>query len=194
MQEVRTDNLNTQDRYIPRLLKLYREVVIPKMKEKFGYTNNLAVPRLLKIVINMGVGEGTSDPKIVEEVASELALISGQKAKITRAKKAISNFKLRKGMPIGCCVTLRRYRMYEFLERLIVVAIPRIRDFRGLSSNSFDDRGNYTFGINEQSIFPEINLDKIKRAQGMNITLCTSARTKEEAKALLEFLGFPFRR
>ncbi len=182
------------ERYIPNLLRLYRERVIPQMQDKFGYPNPLAVPRLIKIVANMGIKEATTDPKLTEKAAEELALITGQRPKICRARKAISNFKLKKGMPIGCCVTLRRYRMYEFLERLIVVAIPRIRDFRGFSPHSFDGRGSYTFGLSEQNVFAELELDKISRTQGMNITLQTNAQTDQEAKELLSLLGFPFRK
>jgi len=182
-----------KEKYVPRLLKLYREEIIPKMMEKFSYKNKMAVPRLIKIVVSMGIGEATSNPSLVEKHAQELALITGQKPKITRARKAVSNFRLRKGMSIGCCVTLRRCRMYEFLDRLIVTAIPRIRDFRGLSANSFDGRGNYSFGVSEQTIFPEVNLDKVDRTQGMNITICTSAKTDEEAFWLLKFFGFPFK-
>ena len=191
MQKMQEADL--KEKYIPRLLKLYREEIIPKMMEKFSYKNKMAVPRLIKIVVSMGIGEATSNPSLVEKHAQELALITGQKPKITRARKAISNFKLKKGMPIGCCVTLRRYRMYEFLDRLIVTAIPRIRDFRGLSPHSFDGRGNYSFGVSEQTIFPEISLDKVERTQGMNITICTSAKTDEEAFWLLKFFGFPFK-
>jgi len=191
MQKMQEADL--KEKYIPRLLKLYREEIIPKMMEKFSYKNKMAAPRLIKIVVSMGIGEATSNPSLVEKHAQELALITGQKPKITRARKAISNFKLKKGMPIGCCVTLRRYRMYEFLDRLIVAAIPRIRDFRGLSLNSFDGRGNYSFGVSEQTIFPEISLDKVDRTQGMNITICTSAKTDEEAFWLLKFFGFPFK-
>ena len=185
---------NLKESYTPRLLKDYRESIVPALKEKLGFKNSLAVPRLLKIVINMGLGEATSDSKIVEKAAEELSMIAGQKAKICRARKPISNFKLRKGIPIGCCVTLRKNMMYEFLDRLITVATPRIRDFRGLPANSFDGRGNYTFGLTEQSIFPELNLDKISKTQGMNITINTSARTDEEGKALLLSFGFPFRK
>ncbi len=191
MQKMQQGNL--KEKYIPRLLKIYREEIIPRMVEKFSYKNKLAVPRLLKIVVNMGIGEATGNPSLVEKHAQELALITGQKPKVTRARKAISNFKLKKGMAIGCCVTLRRYRMYEFLDRLIVTAIPRIRDFRGFSSHSFDGRGNYSFGVSEQTIFPEINLDKVDRTQGLNITVCTSANTDEEAFWLLKFFGFPFK-
>jgi large subunit ribosomal protein L5 len=186
--------VNSKENYIPRLLKLYREEIIPKMKEKFGYNNDFAVASLVKIVVNMGVGEATGDSKLVEKASEELALITGQKPKICRARKAISNFKLKKGMPVGCCVTLRRYRMYEFLDRLISVAIPRVRDFRGFSSHSFDGRGNYNFGLPEQTVFAEINLDKVVRTQGMNITIHTTAKSDEESRELLRLFGFPFRR
>jgi large subunit ribosomal protein L5 len=185
---------NLKEKYIPRLLKQYRETISPALKEKLGIKNELAVPRLIKIVINMGIGDATSDSKIVDKAAEELSLIAGQKAKICRARKPISNFKLRKGIPIGCCVTLRKNMMYEFLDRLITVATPRIRDFRGLPANSFDGRGNYTFGLLEQNIFPEINLDKISRTQGMNVSINTSAKTDEAAKELLLAFGFPFRK
>jgi len=180
--------------YIPRLLALYREEIIPKMRDRFKYNNVLAVPRLSKITINMGIGSAGGDIKIIEKLARDLSMITGQHPKITRAKKPISNFKIRKGMAIGCCVTLRRYRMYEFLDRLISVAIPRIRDFRGFSPSSFDGMGNYTFGLTEQIIFPEIDIDKVERTQGMNIAINTSAYTDEEAKELLVLFGFPFRR
>ena len=183
-----------KEKYIPRLLKVYREEIIAKMQEKFSYKNALAVPRLLKIVINMGVGAAITDPKLTEKAAEELAIIGGQKAKICRSRKPISNFKLKKGVPVGCCINLRRYRMYEFLDRFITIAAPRIRDFRGLPPNSFDGSGNYTFGLTEQNVFPELEPDKITRAQGMNITIQTSARTDKEAKELLNLLGFPFRR
>jgi large subunit ribosomal protein L5 len=183
-----------KEKYIPRLLKLYRQDIIAKMREKFNYKNNLAVPRLKKIVINMGVGEATSDPKVTEKACEELAIIVGQKPKVCRARKAISNFKLKKGVAIGCCTTLRRYRMYEFLDRLIVTAIPRIRDFRGLPPNSFDGRGSYTFGLSEQSVFPELEMDKLTKTQGMNITIHSSAKSDEEARELLKLFGFPFRR
>jgi large subunit ribosomal protein L5 len=183
-----------KEKYIPRLLKAYREEIVPKMKEKHGFKNDLAVPRLLKIVINMGVGAAITDSKIIEKASDELAMLSGQKPKICRARKPISNFKLRKGLPIGCCVTLRKYRMYEFLDRLISVAFPRIRDFRGFSAHSFDGSGNYTFGLTEQSIFTELNIDKITRTQGMNISIHTSASNDEEGKDILTFFGFPFRR
>lgn len=182
------------EKYVPRLLTLYRNEIIPKMKDKFKYTNNLAVPRLIKIVINMGVGIATTDAKLIESAAEQLAQITGQKAKICRARKPISNFKLKENVPIGCCVTLRKARMYEFLDRLITVAAPRIRDFRGFSPRSFDGKGNYTMGLLEQNIFTEINLDKVTRAQGMNITFQTNAISDEEAKELLKLFGFPFRK
>ena len=170
-----------EEKYVPRLLKIYREEIIPKMIEEFKYKNRMQVPRLLKIVVNMGIGEATGDPKLVEKAAEELAFITGQRPKITRARKPISNFKLKKGMAIGCCVTLRKARMYEFLDRLITAAIPRIKDFRGFSPHSFDGKGNYNFGLSEQTVFPEINIDKVERTQGMNITICTSSRDDEEA-------------
>lgn len=185
---------NLEQQYIPRLLEKYKREIIPHLREKFNYKNIYQVPKLKKIVINMGVGEATSDTKLVEKAAQDLTVISGQKAKITRARKPISNFKIRKGMAIGCCVTLRHYRMYEFLDRLITVAVPRIRDFRGFPVNSFDGQGNYTFGLTEQTIFPEIDLDKLDKTRGMDITIVTSAETDEEAKVLLIALGFPFRR
>lgn len=183
-----------EKKYTPRLLKRYREEIVPRLKDKLQLTNNLAVPRLLKIVVNMGLGEATSDPKIIEKAAQELGMITGQKAKVCRSRKAISNFKIRKGQAIGCCVTLRKSMMYEFFDRLITVAIPRIRDFRGFSPRSFDRQGNYTFGLSEQGIFPEIELDKISRTQGMNISINTSAVDDEGARELLKSFGFPFRR
>jgi large subunit ribosomal protein L5 len=183
-----------KEKYIPTLLKTYRDKIVPALKQKFSYTNTLAVPRLVKIVVNMGVKEATGEPKLTEKAAEELAIITGQKAKICRARKPISNFKLKKGVPIGCCVTLRRYRMYEFLERFITVATPRIRDFRGFPANSFDGRGNYNFGLSEQNVFPELETDKITRTQGMNISIHTTAKTDQEAKELLSAFGFPFRK
>jgi large subunit ribosomal protein L5 len=185
--------IEQKEKYIPRLLKLYRESVVPALKSKLGYSSDFAVPRLIKIVINMGVGAATADAKIAEKAAEELATISGQKAKICRSRKPISNFKLKQNVPIGCCVTLRKARMYEFLDRFITAAVPRIRDFRGFSAHSFDGRGNYTFGLTEQSIFPEINLDKMSKTQGMNISIHTSAKNDSQAKELLGALGFPFR-
>ncbi|MBP7088618.1 MAG: 50S ribosomal protein L5 [Candidatus Omnitrophica bacterium] len=181
------------NKYTPRLLKLYREKIIFEFKEKFGYKNNLSVPKLIKIVVSMGVGEAISDRKILDKAAEELALITGQKAKICCSRKAISNFKLRKDMPIGCCVTLRKNMMYDFLDRLITTAVPRIRDFRGFSPNSFDGNGNYTFGLSEQNIFPEVDLDKVSRTQGMNISIHTNAKNDKEGRDLLKAFGFPFR-
>jgi len=177
----------------PRLLEKYRNEIIPQMMEKFNFKNKLQVPCLEKIVINMGVGQAASDSKIIEEPMKELALITGQKPIITRAKKAISNFKLKKGMPVGLKVTLRGARMYEFFDRFINVALPRIRDFRGISSNSFDKNGNYSIGLNEQTIFPEIDIDKVQRNQGMDVTICTTAKSKEDAYKLLKLFGMPFR-
>lgn len=179
---------------VPRLLLKYRDEIIPAMMERFGYKNKLQVPRILKIVVNMGVGEGSGDIKIIEKAAEELSLITGQKPIITRAKKAIANFKIREGQPVGCKVTLRRKRMFEFLDRLINVALPRIRDFRGLSIDSFDQGNNYTLGLSEQLTFPEIDYDKIQRPQGMNITIRTTAKSREEAIEFLRLFGMPFQR
>ncbi|MBI4358439.1 MAG: 50S ribosomal protein L5 [Candidatus Omnitrophica bacterium] len=178
----------------PKLLETYRTGVVPIMMKEFQYTNPLAVPRIEKIVVNMGVKEGAQDIKILEHLAHELAQITGQKPVITKAKKSISAFKLRQGMPIGLMVTLRRARMYEFMERLFNVAMPRIRDFRGFPATSFDSSGNYSLGIQEQIIFPEVEYDKMKKLQGMDITFVTTTRKKEEAKRILELLGFPFRK
>ncbi len=175
------------------LRKLYQDEVSPALQQRFGYKNVMQVPRLEKIVINMGLGEATKDKKILEVAQADLAKISGQKPVITRARKSVAGFKIREGWPIGCKVTLRRGRMYEFLERFIHVASPRIRDFRGFSPRSFDGRGNYNLGIREQLIFPEIDYDEIDRVRGMDITVSTTARTDEEGKALLEGFGFPFR-
>ncbi|MCX7919461.1 MAG: 50S ribosomal protein L5 [bacterium] len=177
---------------MPRLKKLYRDKVAHELSKQFGYSNIMQVPRLLKIVVNMGVGEGARDIKALDAAVNDLALITGQKPIITRAKKSIANFKIRAGMPVGCKVTLRGARMYEFFDRLVNIAIPRIRDFRGLSPRSFDGRGSYTFGIREQLIFPEIDLDKVTRTQGMDITIVTTAKTDQEARELLRRLGMPF--
>ena len=179
--------------YVPALKKLYREEIIPALVKKFGYATPMAAPRLLKITINEGVGEGTQDRKVVEDAAAELALITGQKAVITNSRKDISNFKLRKGMPVGCKVTLRDVKMYEFLEKLIRVTLPRIRDFNGIA-DSMDGRGNYTLGIKEQIIFPEVDIDKNPRIHGMEITFVTTARTDEECHALLAAFGLPFKK
>jgi len=176
-----------------RLKEKYLKEVVPSLKKEFGYRNDLQVPHVDKIVVNIGLGEAIQNIKALDNAVAELALISGQKPIITKAKRSISNFKLRSGMPIGCCVTLRRERMYEFLDRLLNVTLPRVRDFRGVPGKSFDGRGNYSLGIREQIIFPEINYDKIEKIRGMNITIVTTARTDEEAKALLKHLGMPFR-
>lgn len=180
------------DTYTPRSKKLYDETIIKAMTEKFGYKNPMQVPKIEKIVLNMGVGEATQDKKKVTSAAEEMELIAGQKPVITRAKKSIAQFKLREGMPIGAKVTLRRERMFEFLDRLVTIAMPRIRDFRGLNPKSFDGRGNYAFGIKEQIIFPEINYDRIEKVRGMDIIVTTTAKTDEEARELLRLFGFPF--
>ena len=181
------------DGYTPRMRKLYDETIAKAIIEKFGYKNALEIPRIEKIVLNMGVGEATQDKKRVEQAASEMELIAGQKPVITKAKKSIAQFKLREGMPIGAHVTLRGARMWEFLDRLTAVALPRIRDFRGLSPKQFDGNGNYTFGLTEQSMFHEIDQDKIDRVRGMDITVVTTATNDDEGRALLKQLGFPFK-
>ncbi len=180
--------------YVPRLLEKYRKEVIPAMMKRFGYKNVMEVPRIEKIVVNMGVGEAKEDMKALEGAMKELALITGQKPLLRKAKKSVASFKIRKGMPIGCKVTLRGKRMYEFLDRLINAALPRVRDFRGLSPHSFDGRGNYSLGIKEQLIFPELTYDDIERVRGMDITIVTTAETDEEAMELLRLLGMPFAR
>jgi large subunit ribosomal protein L5 len=180
------------DTYIPRFKQRYEDQITKAMIEKFGYTNRLEVPRLVKITLNMGVGEASQDKKKVQVAADEMELIAGQKPVITKAKKSIAQFKLREGMPIGCKVTLRRDRMYEFLDRLVTIAMPRIRDFRGLNPKSFDGRGNYAMGIKEQIIFPEISYEKIEKVRGMDIIVTTTARSDEEAHELLRLFGFPF--
>ena len=181
-----------QATYTPRLKEDYDERIVAAMTEKFGYKNRMEVPRLDKIVINMGVGEATQDKKKVEAAASEMQLIAGQKPVITKAKTSIAQFKLREGMPIGCKVTLRRERMFEFLDRLVTVALPRVRDFRGLNPKSFDGRGNYAMGLKEQIVFPEINYDQIDKVRGMDIIVTTTAKTDEEARELLRLFNFPF--
>ncbi|MGV1684963.1 50S ribosomal protein L5 [Sphingopyxis sp. NJF-3] len=180
------------DNYTPRMRKLYDDKIVKAMTEKFGYKNVMEVPKLEKITLNMGVGDAVQDKKKVEIAASEMELIAGQKPVVTKAKKSIAQFKLREGMPIGCKVTLRRERMYEFLDRLITIAMPRIRDFRGVSATSFDGRGNYAMGLKEQIIFPEINYDRIDTVRGMDVIVTTTARTDEEARELLKLFGFPF--
>lgn len=176
----------------PRLLERYKDHISPEMTKIFGYKNRMEVPRLSKIVINIGLGEATQDIKLLEAAVSELAMITGQRPVITKSKKAIANFKIRKGSSIGCKVTLRRARMYEFLDRMIAVSIPRIRDFRGLSTTSFDQGGNYAFGLDEQLIFPEVDVDKVTKVHGMDIIICTTAKTRDEAFELLRLLGMPF--
>ncbi|MBV9217786.1 MAG: 50S ribosomal protein L5 [Methylobacteriaceae bacterium] len=178
---------------MPRMKKLYAEAIRPKLVQEFGYKNPMQVPRLSKIVLNMGVGEAVNDTKKVQAAAGDLALIAGQKPVITRARKAISTFKVRENMPIGAKVTLRKVRMYEFLDRLVTVALPRVRDFRGLNPKSFDGRGNFSLGIKEHIIFPEINYDKTEAVLGMDIIVCTTAKSDDEARALLRGFNFPFR-
>ena len=181
------------DGYSPRLRKMYDEVVLPKLMEEFGYKSRMEAPQIEKIVLNMGVGDAVNDTKKVTTAAADLALIAGQKPVITHARKAISTFKVRENMPIGCKVTLRKTRMYEFLDRLVTIALPRIRDFRGLNPKSFDGRGNYAMGIKEHLIFPEIDYDKAESTLGMDIIVCTTAKTDDEARALLRAFNFPFR-
>lgn len=178
--------------YTPRQKLAYDEQIAKAMTEKFGYTNPLQVPRLTKITLNMGVGEASQDKKKVQTAAEEMELIAGQKPVITKAKKSIAQFKLREGMPIGCKVTLRRDRMYEFLDRLVTIAMPRIRDFRGLNPKSFDGNGNYAMGLKEQIVFPEISYDRIEKVRGMDIIVTTTAKTDDEARELLRLFGFPF--
>jgi len=176
-----------------RLKDKYLQEVLPQLKEEFRYTNNLQVPRLSKVVINMGIGEAIQNAKVLDSAQADLTAVSGQKPLVTRAKKSIAGFKLRKGMPIGCKVTLRRERMYDFLDKLLNVALPRIRDFKGVSPKSFDGRGNYNLGLKEQIIFPEINYDKIDKVRGMDVCIVTAAKSDEEARSLLQRLGMPFR-
>jgi len=178
--------------YVPRLKKKYREEVVPALMKQFGYRNVMQVPRLVKICVNKGVGEAAQNKKVLDEAIEEIRLITGQHPVVRRAKKSISNFKIRKGMPVGVSVTLRGDRMYEFFDRLVTLALPRMRDFRGVSDRSFDGRGNYTLGIPEQIIFPEIDVDKVERISGFDITFVTTAKTDEEAYALLKLLGMPF--
>ncbi|MYF93357.1 MAG: 50S ribosomal protein L5 [Gemmatimonadetes bacterium] len=178
--------------YEARLKKHYREEVLPQLKARFSFKNNMQVPCLQKVIVNMGVGEAVQEPKVLEGAVSELTAITGQKPAIRHAKKAISNIKWRVGMPVGCMVTLRGGRMYDFLDRLISFALPQVRDFRGVSPRSFDGRGNYNLGIKEQIIFPEINYDMIDQVRGMNITIVTSAKSDEEGRELLQLLGMPF--
>ena len=176
-----------------RLEKIYKDQIVPKLVERFGYQNIMQVPRITKITLNMGVGEAVADKKLLENASGDLIKIAGQKPVTTKAKKAIAGFKIRAGYPIGCMVTLRGERMYEFLDRLVTVALPRVRDFRGISGKAFDGRGNYNLGVKEQIIFPEIEYDKVDKVRGLNISITTTAKTDEEAKALLTAFRFPFR-
>ena len=176
-----------------RLLEQYRTEIVPRMKERFGYTNSLAVPRIEKIVINMGIGEAIREPKLLESATRDLAVIAGQKPIVTHARASVSGFKLRKGMNIGCKVTLRGLRMYEFLDRLISTAIPRVRDFRGLNPNSFDKAGNFSMGVSEQTIFPEVNIDKVETPQGMDVVMTIKSSSPAESLELLRLFGMPFR-
>ena len=193
-QKVRTPKVvNKKETYIPNMLKIYRNVVVPNMVSRFNYENSMQVPKLLSIALNMGLGDAKTNSKKLESAIKEMALIAGQKPLITKSKSDISNFKIRKGYPVGCKVTLRSTKMYEFFERLICIALPRSRDFRGLSFKSFDGRGNYNFGVKEQIIFAEINYDDIDSVRGLNITLSTSAKSDEEAYWLLKEFGFPLR-
>ena len=191
-QNTGADKAGTEVAYTPRMRKMYDETIIKAMTEKFGYKNVMEIPRLDKIVLNMGVGEATQDKKKVDQAASEMELIAGQKPVVTKAKKSIAQFKLREGMPIGVKVTLRRERMYEFLDRFITIALPRVRDFRGLNPKSFDGRGNYACGIKEQIVFPEISYDRVDKVGGMDVIVTTTAKTDDEARELLRLFGFPF--
>jgi len=178
----------------PRLKERYRDTIAPTLREEFGYRNVNEIPRLEKIVVNIGLGEATTNPKLLERAMEELAMITGQKPVIRRAKKSVSNFRLREGQAIGCSVTLRGSRQWEFLDRLLNVALPRVRDFSGVSAKAFDGRGNYTLGLREQTIFPEVDYDRVEKVTGMNVTVVTTAKTDAEAKSLLTHLGVPFRR
>ncbi len=191
---VASAEVKPEEKITPRLFEKYNNEIIPKLSKQFSYKSVMQVPRLEKIVINMGLGAAIQDPKILDEAMNDLAAITGQKPAIRTAKKSVSNFKLRAGMKIGAKVTLRKARMYEFLDRLISMALPRVRDFRGVSDKSFDGRGNYTLGVKEQTIFPEINVDKVNRVLGMDITFVTTAETDKEAYELLAAFGFPFRK
>ncbi len=192
MSEAVTET-NTEAAEMPRMKARYREEILPAMREEFGYANVMQVPALTKIVVNMGVGEAARDSKLIEGAVKDLTAITGQKPQVTKARKSIAQFKLREGMPIGAHVTLRGDRMWEFLDRLLALALPRIRDFRGLSDRQFDGRGNYTFGLTEQVMFHEINQDKVDRSRGMDITVVTTATNDDEGRALLKKLGFPFK-
>ncbi|WP_221797413.1 50S ribosomal protein L5 [Oceanobacter mangrovi] len=176
-----------------RLEQLYKNEVVAKLKEEFGYNNIMEVPKITKITLNMGVGEALGDKKLLDNAVADMEAIAGQKAVVTKARKSVAGFKVREGWPIGCKVTLRRDRMWEFLDRLIDISLPRVRDFRGINGKSFDGRGNYSMGVKEQIIFPEIDYDKVDKVRGMDVTICTTAKTNEEGRALLKALQFPFR-
>jgi large subunit ribosomal protein L5 len=178
---------------MPRLQDQYKKEIVPKLKEKFGYRNVMQVPRVTKVIVNMGLGDAIENIKVIDSATEEIGVITGQKPVVTKARKSIANFKLREGVPIGVMVTLRSDRMYYFLDKLMAIALPRVRDFRGVSPKGFDGRGNYTLGVKEQIIFPEVNYDKIDKIRGMNITIVTTARTDEEGLELLKLLGMPFR-
>ena len=192
-KDTNSKKVEKAEAYLPNMIKLYKESVVPAMVSRFNYVNSMQVPKLLSISLNMGIGDAKTNSKKLESATSELELITGQKPVITKSKSDISNFKIRKGFPVGCKVTLRSFKMYEFFERLTCIALPRSRDFRGLSFKSFDGRGNYNFGIKEQIIFTEINYDDIDSVRGLNVTLSTSANTDEEAYWLLKEFGFPLR-
>ena len=192
-KDTNSKKVEKAEAYLPNMIKLYKESVVPAMVSRFNYVNSMQVPKLLSISLNMGIGDAKTNSKKLESAISELELITGQKPVITKSKSDISNFKIRKGFPVGCKVTLRSFKMYEFFERLTCIALPRSRDFRGLSFKSFDGRGNYNFGIKEQIIFTEINYDDIDSVRGLNVTLSTSANTNEEAYWLLKEFGFPLR-
>ena len=179
------------DNYTPRLKELYAGSIVPKLKEELSRQNTLSVPKLSKVSLNMGLGDAVNDNKVIQSASDQLALISGQHPMVTKARKSIATFKIRDGMPLGVKVTLRGHRMYEFVDRLVTIALPRIRDFRGLNKNSFDGKGNYSFGIKECTIFPEINVDKIDQTRGLDISICTTAKNNDEALLLLKFLNFP---
>lgn len=193
MTEMTETTQNVAESAMPRMKARYREEILPALREEFGYANVMQVPGLVKIVVNMGVGEAARDSKLIEGAVKDLTAITGQKPQVTKARKSIAQFKLREGMPIGAHVTLRGDRMWEFLDRLLALALPRIRDFRGLSDRQFDGRGNYTFGLTEQVMFHEIDQDKTDRSRGMDITVVTSATNDDEGRALLKHLGFPFK-
>ena len=178
---------------LARMLQRYQDEVVPKLSKEFGYRNKHQVPKISKIVVNIGLGAATQNPKLMEKATEELAAITGQKPLVCKSRKSVANFKLRENQSIGCMVTLRRERMWEFLDRLVSVALPRVRDFKGVSPKGFDGRGNYTLGVREQIIFPEVDYDKVERVTGMNVTVCTTAGTDAEGKALLTHLGMPFR-